>query len=118
VVETITYQDDKTWVAAKQLAKLSGYKNDWIVTITYYNLAKGTHVRMFVLDKEGNYSRVITATDNGNVVLMKDGILTIENKEDVTGYRKFFEYVKGGAPLDKLSIPEPIKGDNYIYYNN
>jgi len=119
VVKNITYQDDKTWVASKQLAKLSGYKNDWTVVITYYNLSKGRHVKMFVLDKEGNYFRVITNTDAGNTILLRDGAVTLVPHEEASSYRKFFEYVKEeSALLRKLVLPEPIKGDNYIYYND
>ena len=119
MVRNITYQDDKTWVASKQLAKLSGYKNDWTVVITYYNLSKGRHVKMFVLDKEGNYFRVIVNTDSGNTVLLRDGEITVASHDDVLTYRKFFEYNKEeNTPLHKLELPEPIKGDNYIYYND
>ena len=118
-MKNITYQDDKTWVASKQLAKLSGYKNDWTVVITYYNLSKGRHVKMFVLDKEGNYFRVITNTDAGNTILLRDGAVTLVPHEEASSYRKFFEYVKEeSALLRKLVLPEPIKGDNYIYYND
>ena len=118
-MKNITYQDDKTWVASKQLAKLSGYKNDWTVVITYYNLSKGRHVKMFVLDKEGNYFRVITNTDAGNTILLRDEEVTLVTHEEASSYRKFFEYVKEeSTPLRKIVLPEPIKGDNYIYYND
>ena len=117
VVKIITYQDDKVWVASKQLAKLSGNKNDWTVVITYYNLSKGKRVKMFLLDKEGNYFRVIANTDEDNTVLLRDGKVKLIPHSEAKSYRKFFEMSEVDTPLVKLPLAESIKGDNYIYYN-
>ncbi len=45
--------------------------------------------------------------------------MSVVTHDEVITYRKFFEYNKEeNAPLRKLVLSEPIKGDNYIYYND
>lgn len=100
------------------MAKLSGNKDDWTIVITYYTLSRGRHVMMYVLDKNDNYYRVVSNTDAGNTLLVKDGKIKLVDHEEAKTYRKFFEYVKEPQPLVKLPLPESIKGDNYIYYIN
>ena len=114
----IAYNDDKTWVASKQLAKLAGFKDDWLTVVTYYNVAKGQHVKMYALDKDDGYYRVIGNTERGHTLLLAGGALVVADTVDVKTYRKFFEFSDKKLRLKKLALPEPIKGDNYIYYNN
>lgn len=72
---------------------------------------------MYVLDRNEHYYQVITGTDAGNVVLLRDGEVSLQDHDEVMTYRKFFEFSEKLEPLKKLLLPEPIKGNNYAYYN-
>lgn len=105
------YGDDKLWLGAKRLAKLSGHKNDWTYTITYYNLSGGSKVRLYALDDNDNYYRVIANTDQGSTLLLSKTNLPIYlPTDDVVNYRKFFDFVEDAGEERELTTAEPIEG--------
>lgn len=101
------YINDKLWNDIKMVSREQGFKDDWLKIISYYNLYKGGHVKLYITDRDTRKRyRVIAVDDSDKVAICIDskGETFYLDKQAATIMRKYFKYDTERTNLIKISL--------------